>query len=136
MEALPDLQNEPPIILIVEDNAAIRHVIRWALPFNGYQSAEAANGLEALTWMELAARERRFASLILLDLVMPAMNGQAFLVWLQTSWLPRYPIPPVILFTAERLDERALFFPACVKQIVAKPFHVSDLLEVIRKWSG
>ncbi|HEU5375461.1 MAG TPA: response regulator [Ktedonobacteraceae bacterium] len=135
MEALPDHQSKP-LVLIVEDNAALRQVVRWSLAFSDYQPVEAADGLEALQWMELAAQKQHFASVILLHLAMPRIDGHVFLFWLQSSWLNRYPAPAVVIMTAERFDTGALSLPPCVKHIGAKPFHVSDLLRVIRKWSA
>ena len=135
MEQAQDQQTRPPIILIVDDNPAIRNVVSWSLQFGGFQPIEAANGLEAVKWMEQAASEQRFPSVILLDLAMPGMDGRAFLTWLQSSWIDRYPAPAILIITAGHLDEKSLNFPPCVKQIVTKPFHVRDLLEVIRKWT-
>lgn len=135
-ESRPDRPGDPRIVLIVEDNAAISTVISWSLRYGDYQPVELANGLEAVRWMEQAALEQRFASIILLDLAMPGMDGRSFLSWLQSSWLNRHPMPAVIITTAERFDTRALPFPPCVKHVIAKPFHVRDLLDVIRVSAG
>lgn len=134
MEQLQNQRAKSPIVLIVDDNPAIRNVVAWSLQFGGFQPVEAANGLEAVKWMEQASSEQRYPSVILLDLAMPGMNGHAFLDWLQSSWIGRYPTPAIIVITAGRLDE-SLAPPATVKQIVTKPFHVRDLLEVVRKWA-
>jgi two-component system, chemotaxis family, chemotaxis protein CheY len=136
MEQLQNQRAKPPIVLIVDDNPAIRNVVAWSLQFGGFQPIEAANGLEAVKWMEQAAGEQRYPSVILLDLAMPGMDGRAFLEWLQSAWVDRYPTPAIIVVTAGQVDAKSLNPPPSVKQIVTKPFHVRDLLEVIRKWSA
>lgn len=122
-----------PIVLIVDDNPAIRNVVAWSLQFGGYEPIEAANGLEAVHWIEQASRKQRYPSVILLDLAMPGMDGRAFIEWLQANWPPAYPWPAIIIITAAQADEQSL--NSYVKQIVTKPFHVRDLMEVVRHWT-
>src|SRR2546427_2841663 len=80
-----------PIVLVVDDNPAIRDMVSWALELDGYEPAEAAEGYEALAWMDNASREGRYPDVILLDLAMPGMGGQAFLERLQAQWEPHRP---------------------------------------------
>lgn len=124
-----------PIVLVIDDNPDLRQVVSWTLQFGGFQPVEAANGLEVLQWMEQAAREQRYPSLILLDLVMPGMDGRAFLQWLHFTWVSRYPVPTIILCTASPINDEMSAFSPLVKQIVSKPFHARDLVDVVRKWS-
>src|SRR5258708_31963028 len=105
MEPTASQKAQPPIVLLVDDNSAIRNVVSWSLQFGGFQPIEATNGLEAVRWMEDAASRQRFPSVILLDLAMPGMDGRAFLAWLHTSWTGRHPTPAVIIITASHLDE-------------------------------
>lgn len=136
MKSLPDQQKTAPIVLVVDDNASIRHVVTLSLQFGGFQSIEAADGLAAVNWMEQSARKQLYPAVILLDLAMPGMDGSAFLEWLQACWIGRYPVPAVILASASYLNDKSLtFFPA-VKQVVTKPFHIRDLLNVIRDCSA
>jgi CheY-like chemotaxis protein len=136
MKESTEQRTQAPIVLIVDDNPAIRNVVGWSLQFGGFQPIEAANGLEAVKWMEQAASENRYPAVVLLDLAMPGMDGSAFLAWLQSAWMERYPTPAIIVITAGHLKEKTLNPPPAVKEIVTKPFHVRDLLEVIRKWAG
>lgn len=136
MKKLTEQHTQSPVVLIVDDNPAIRNVVGWSLQFGGFQPIEAANGLEAVKWMEQAANEHRYPAVILLDLAMPDMDGRAFLEWLQSTWVDRYPTPAIIVITAGHLHEKNLSPSPVVKEIVTKPFHVRDLLEVIRKWTG
>ena len=124
-----------PIILIVDDNPALRQVTACILQMSGFCPVEAADGLDALQWMEHAAREQHYPALILLDLAMPGMDGRAFLQWLHATWVGRYPVPAIIVCTASRLDENIAALSPFVKQIVGKPFHAHDLLDVVHRWS-
>lgn len=131
-QSLKQGSKRSPIVLIVDDNPAIRNIVRWSLQLGGYEPIEAANGLEAVKWIEQASREERYPDVILLDLAMPGMNGETFLQWLQTTWPGHQPAPSIIILTAGYADENLL--NAYVKQVVTKPFHVRELLEIIRKW--
>lgn len=62
-------------ILIIEDEKAIRETFRLALEMEGYQVNEASNGKEGLEALSTMPRP----CVILLDLMMPVMNGWAFI---------------------------------------------------------
>lgn len=117
------------VVLIVDDNPAIRDMVSWALELDGFEAAEVADGQEALAWMDNAAREGRYPAVILLDLSMPHMDGDTFLQRLQVQWEKARPIPPVIVITAMQNAPQA---PAHVNQVIIKPFHVRELLDAVR----
>ena len=117
------------VVLIVDDNPAIRDMVSWALELDGFEAAEVTDGQEALAWMDNAAREGRYPALILLDLSMPHMDGDTFLQRLQVQWEKARPIPPVIIITAAQNTPQP---PAHVNQVIIKPFHVRDLLDAVR----
>lgn len=64
------VKENSPAVLVVDDYADTRHVVRWMLEQKGYRVIEAADGHEALA---VAARER--PSVILMDLAMPLLDG-------------------------------------------------------------
>ena len=102
-----------PLILIVEDDTAIRESLRDLLIDEGYRVAEAAHGGEAL-----AAVEREMPSLILLDLWMPVMTGGEFLA--------RFNAPvPVVILTAG--DEGPAGCPT-----LRKPMTLEQLLSAVK----
>ena len=117
------------VVLIVDDNPAIRDMVSWALELDGFEAAEVTDGQEALAWMDNAAREGRYPAVILLDLSMPHMDGDTFLQRLQVQWEKARPIPPVIIITAM---QNTLQPPVPVNQVISKPFHVRDLLDAVR----
>ncbi len=128
MNASPH-ETRQPIILVIDDNPAIRDMVSWALELDGYEPAEATEGQEALDWISNAAREGRYPSVILLDLTMPGMDGNEFLRCLHAQWEVTHPLPAVVVITVgtEKPDATRLG----VAEIIVKPFHVRDLLNTV-----
>lgn len=124
-------EGRPPVVLVVDDNPAIRDMVSWALELDGYEPAEAAEGQEALEWMSNAAREGCYPSVILLDLAMPGMDGYHFLEELRHNWPSPYPLPAIVVITANRGNHSATSLG--VEQVIVKPFHVRDLLDIVRQ---
>ena len=90
-------------ILIIDDEAACRNPLARLLQIEGYEITQAADGLEALQRLE-----ERPHNLLLLDLLMPRMDGVTFLERLRGD--PRFADIPVFLITANhdpRMLERA-----------------------------
>jgi PAS domain S-box-containing protein len=93
----PSVAEEGPV-LIVDDDPDTRQMIRRTLEREGYAVREAANGRTAL---EVAGRER--PRLILLDLMMPEMDGFEFVFELRRLELGRS--VPIVVLTAKELDD-------------------------------
>jgi len=72
------LRNQPPVILVVDDDRPVRDLARQIFERQGYQVREVSDGIEGL-----AAFNRENVQLILLDLQMPTMNGVEFLAHLR-----------------------------------------------------
>ncbi|WP_170464678.1 response regulator transcription factor [Ruegeria arenilitoris] len=110
-------------ILIADDDARIRDVVRFALEDSGFTTVEAATGLEALDRFGEAA-----ADLIVLDIGMPDMDGlEACREIRRTSDVP-------ILFLTARDEEidRILGFQLGGDDYVTKPFSPRELVLRIR----
>ena len=84
-------------VLLVEDDADMRDVMRHTIEKMGLPVAEAANGRAALAWLG----DHPAPSMILLDLMMPEMDGFGFLDVLATR--PDWREIPVIVITAKQL---------------------------------
>lgn len=63
---------EKPVVLIAEDEQDLREMYTLALSSRGFTVLEAKNGEEALEWLE---RKYKIINVILLDIVMPEMDG-------------------------------------------------------------
>ncbi len=131
MKKIVDRANgQHPIVMVVDDNPAIRDMVSWALELDGYEPVEAAEGQEALTWMDNAACEGRYPAVILLDLTMPGMDGGTFLDRLQDRWEASCPLPAIVIITAATSDPVKEDLP--IRHVIVKPFHVRDLLDIVR----
>jgi len=124
-----DAAPAPKTILLVEDDADVREELAAALERGGYHVIGAAHGLEGLT--ALRAEPVR-PSLILLDWMMPVMDGMGFLS--QVASDPRFaPIPIVVVSAVAKL---AKIPSLCIAAVMAKPVRVRTLLDVIDRLCG
>src|SRR4051812_25752317 len=115
--------SEQPI-LIVEDDEPVRDAIREVLEDEGYKTAGAANGEEALRWLEQTPRP----CLILLDLMMPVMNGWETLYALRSSAdLAGIPVVVISALSGARAPDGV--------PLVSKPIQVQTLLRVIEEYA-
>jgi two-component system phosphate regulon response regulator PhoB len=115
-----------PAILVVDDDPAIRDMIRLALTRGGYEVLEAGNALDARQIIST-----RIPDLILLDWMMPGQTGFAFASALQKD--PRYRQIPVIMLTArDQEEDKVAALETGADDYVAKPFSVSELLARIK----
>ncbi len=120
--------DESDLVLVVEDDEAARAVISRAAGDAGFQVIEAGNGREALD-----AMARQTPRLILLDLMMPVMDGFDFLLEMRTHAAWRE--VPVIVLTAKELDEteRALLSGRVETVIEKGPEAPVKVLESVQK---
>jgi CheY-like chemotaxis protein/anti-sigma regulatory factor (Ser/Thr protein kinase) len=112
-------------ILVVEDDATTRHLVRGLLEAQGYRVDIAGNGEEALERLRSADFD-----LVLVDVWMPQMNGLDFLTRLHGEKRR----PRVVVVTADDTPETVL---RAVREhayrYVPKPIEPGTLLEVVRK---
>ena len=111
-------------VLIIDDEEGIRESLQLALELEGYDVHTAANGKEGL---EVLDRIRR-PCLILLDLMMPIMNGWEFAVAIGKSE-PHKSIPVVVV---SAFEDQAQELP--VRSVLKKPLDLSILLDVVDQW--
>jgi CheY-like chemotaxis protein len=113
-----------PRVLVVEDDLDTRDLICEVLREDGYPVSSAANGIEALEVLDHDARP----SLILLDLMMPVMNGWELLE--VRAGRPELASIPVLVLSAD--PARQLAAEQGVVAIIGKPFDLSRLLRLVR----
>jgi DNA-binding response OmpR family regulator len=121
-----------PIILVVEDDEAIRRGIVDALSFEGYKTLEASEGKSGMT-----SALQSTCDLILLDLVLPKIGGLAILEEVRKS----RPTLPVIILTARGEEsDRIKGLKMGADDYVVKPFSIKELLArvqaVLRRTPG
>lgn len=119
---------KPGRVLVIEDDKAIREMMSRSLAKAGWQVAEAGDGREGLDQL---GREK--PDLILLDLMMPVMDGFDFLLEMRSS--PEWKGVPVIVLTAKDLteDDRRIL-SGRVEQIVQKGARSNEqIVQMIRQ---
>lgn len=115
----------PGYILVVDDDKAIREALEMVLEDEGYAVASAANGREAL---ELLRASGGLPALILLDLMMPVMNGWEFREEQQRS-AALAAIPVVVLSADSDVTRKAAALGVAAS--LNKPVHLDVLLDVV-----
>lgn len=113
----------PEPILVVEDDRDLAEAMATILEINGYATMVAHDGREAL-----ALVEHRRPMLIVLDMLMPVMNGWEFARELDERYGRIAPI--LVVTAAENAAARAREVDAT--DVLAKPFDARTLLERVR----
>ena len=112
-------------ILIIEDDNDFQDIYALYLQGESYQVLTACNGKEGL-----AVLEKETPDLIILDLIMPVMDGEEFYVRLreQEKWRS---IPVIVASVNEKIPQRVVELGG-VADSLKKPFEIDLLLEKIR----
>ncbi|MCD6583454.1 MAG: response regulator [Candidatus Omnitrophica bacterium] len=115
-------------VLVVDDEPYIVEAVERILTQKGYQVIGARNGEDGLK----KAKEI-LPDLIILDILMPVMDGTTMAQSLQEDFLTKK-IPVVFLTCLIREEEIRGFYPSGGKyQLLAKPFTPEQLIEVVDK---
>ncbi len=118
-------------VLVVDDDEDIRMNLTVALEAEGYEVFSACNGLEALSWLETAPEVERVCC-ILLDLMMPKMDGEQFLKVLHERHPGRLSSIPVIIATARGGAISTAGFPGKIETI-RKPMDLDELYSAVAR---
>ncbi|HET8525222.1 MAG TPA: response regulator [Actinomycetota bacterium] len=119
------MTNTATSILVVDDEPQLVWMLQFSLEAVGYQTLSARDGRAALE--EVREHHPR---VVLLDIMMPVMDGWAFLGELRE--IPEQDRPRVIVVSAgSSLRDRAKAAELGADAFVAKPFNVDDLLVVL-----
>ena len=108
-------ESQRPLILVIDDDAGIREAIVDLLDEEGFATASASNGLEALNFI---AESKQKPALIFLDLMMPTLDGWTFCKIRQATQM-LMDIPVVAISAASMTGAHE---PLRVEATLAKPF--------------
>ncbi len=118
-------------ILIAEDNDDVREAMVDVLRHNGYEVHGTRNGEDALNLL----RNMRGRTLVLLDLLMPVMNGWQFLdIQKEDKTLAQHPI--VTISASELTEDLEYYSPLKTDGKLTKPISLEDLLTEVAHFCG
>lgn len=112
-------------ILVVDDEFSILETLVELLTWEGYDTMTAGDGEAAIV-----ALEQRTPDLVLLDYMMPAMDGMRVLERMRAD--VRWATVPVVFMTAARLPQTEKRWSA----VLNKPFETTKLLATVRRLIG
>ena len=114
-------------ILIVDDSASLRQVVKLALSGAGYEVIEACDGVDALGKLD-----GRKIHLIISDVNMPNMDGITLVK--EVKLKAEYKFTPIIMLTTESQEEKkAQGQAAGARAWVVKPFQPAQMLAAVAK---
>ena len=112
-----------PRVLLIDDEAQIRRLLRVCLEANGYRVTETASGNEGL-----AEAAQRPPDVVILDLGLPDMDGTMVLKRLR-EWSR---VPVIVLSVRDREEDKIAALDAGADDYVNKPFSTGELLARLR----
>jgi DNA-binding response OmpR family regulator len=107
-------------VLIVEDDVELRKLFSKVLCRNGYETLEAADGVEALDVMD-----RESIDIIISDIMMPRMNGYELAQSLRQAG---YTLPILMITAAESFSDMKRGFSAGTDDYMVKPVNVEEMV--------
>jgi CheY-like chemotaxis protein len=114
-------------VLVIDDDATMRKLLKMGLCSHQYDCLTAENGKIAQEVLQTCRPD-----LILVDLLMPVMDGLTFIQWLRQT---AQDSTPVLVFT--NVDTPKITQEAMAKganAFACKPLHLKELLAVINQW--
>lgn len=113
------------MILLVDDDHAITQVLKELLVKEGYEVRIAANGADAYA----IVKDKKCKG-VLLDLLMPGINGAGLLMLMAAEGIS---LPVIIMTGAPDFSEEELSDFANVVGVLKKPFYPEDALNLVRR---
>lgn len=115
-------------ILVVEDDTSIRELLVELLESEGYAVASAVNGLEGLKYLQSEVNP----DLILIDLMMPVMDGYSFRTeqLKNTTWSK---IPTVVMSAEANAKEKMKNFS--ITAFLSKPVELDTILKTVARYA-
>ncbi|MUG97421.1 response regulator [Scytonema sp. UIC 10036] len=117
--ATPDFLQKDKTILVVDDDAHIRELLRQELETEGYTVREAKDGMDAIAQVKIAQPD-----LVILDVMMPQINGFDVAAVLKNN--PQTTAIPIIILSIIEDKERG--YRLGIDRYLTKPIHKEELL--------
>ncbi|HIY63795.1 MAG TPA: response regulator transcription factor [Candidatus Mediterraneibacter stercoripullorum] len=118
-------------ILIIEDDTDINNMMAEALRKAGYTCTQAFSGTEGLLYIE-----RETFSLVVLDLMLPGLNGEELLPQIKE----KQNIPVMVVSAKDSIDSKVELLTSGAEDYMTKPFDIQEFLArvgvQIRRFSG
>jgi twitching motility two-component system response regulator PilG len=123
-----------PLILVIDDSMTMRKILETALSREGFEVLSFADGVEVLRWLRTSP-DARVPALVILDLVLPKMNGYQVAQCLKAQ--PGWRETSIIMLSRrhgplDRLKSRL----AGAAAHLSKPLQVPRLLAVVHAFVG
>ena len=125
-----DPHADPAIVLIVDDDQAIRDGVGEFLREEGFKVVATSNGAEALARLRAGLR----ANVILLDVLMPVMDGWDFRA--QQLADPKLRDVPVVVISASGFARQTIVHQLKTHDVFSKPLELDRFLEALRALCG
>ena len=116
---------EVPRVLVIDDNPQNRRLAEALLMPRGYEVVGVESGAEAFSWLEDNA-----ADIVLLDIVMPQMNGYEVCRKLREN--PATEVLPVVMLTSSGEEDKVRAIEAGADDFISRPFNEAELLARVR----
>jgi CheY-like chemotaxis protein len=119
-----------PSILLLEDNADMLTLLSQVLEWGGHQVIAGRNGTEGLA---LLSQAESAPGLIICDMLMPGMDGTAFLEHLRSN--PAWSHIPFVMMSARASEEeRESAMSLGANGFLTKPFSLDDFNGLLNHW--
>ncbi len=117
-----------PVILLIDDEKSYAKVIKEALEFSGVEVLLAHNAMDALNLFQQVTPD-----LILLDVMMPEVDGLSLLRWIREH-SENEKLPIHVVSAKSQPDDRKAAIEAGANGFLAKPFTVQEMRDVIGQY--
>src|SRR3954454_6204999 len=122
---MAEMEQTEPRVLVADDDPSIRQLVCTIVRREGFQVDCASDGLEAVSFLE-----RHEYAVILVDLMMPRLDGFGVIEWLKSH--PPSTKPVILVITAYADQKFKQVDPELVAGVLRKPFEVADLGTLVR----
>ena len=116
-------------ILVIDDDPALRRLIRFGLGRAGYEVLTAEQGAEGMALFGQGP-----VDLVLVDLMMPVVDGLRFLRWLRQE--ARATVPALVFTSYDRNNAPGEALALGASDVLVKPVQLPQLLERVKRLLG